>query len=172
MADLKNLKTKIIRLIKQLQNIAKENGIDFVVAQGFRSIEEQNKLYAQGRTKPGKVVTNARGGDSLHNFGVAFDVCPLVSGKADWKNIKAFNKLGELGKSLGLEWGGDWKKFPARPHFQYTAGYKLIDFKKNKIDWVRFELINNHNEKDITIFFDIYNQFCIVCKTKQSCYAA
>lgn len=139
MADLKNLKPKIIRYIKQLRESAQKSRIDFVVAQGFRSIEEQNKLYEQGRIKPGKIVTNARGGDSLHNYGVAFDVCPLSGKKADWNNVKAFNKLGALGKKLGLEWGGDWKSFPDRPHFQYTAGYKLIEFKKNKIDWKKFE---------------------------------
>lgn len=103
----------------------------------MRTKEEQDKLYAQGRTMPGKIVTQAKGGDSMHNYAVAFDICPIVNGKAVWE-ISLFNKIGKLGMDIGLEWGGSWKKFIDRPHFQYTAGHDLTAFKTNKIDLKKF----------------------------------
>src|SRR2546427_295988 len=88
-------------------------------------------VYAKGRTVPpiGKkyIVTKAKGGQSYHNFGLAFDIVVLDSlGKADWDtNHPGWNKAGDLGKSVGLEWGGDWKSFKDLPHFQYTGGLTL-----------------------------------------------
>jgi peptidoglycan L-alanyl-D-glutamate endopeptidase CwlK len=101
------------------------------VTQGLRTFAEQDALYAVGRTKApiGKqyIVTNARGGQSWHNFGLAFDIVVLDSvGKFDWDaSHPGWRKAAELGKSVGLEWGGDWKGFKDRPHFQYTGGLTL-----------------------------------------------
>lgn len=106
-------------------------GIAVLVTQGLRTWEEQNALYAKGRTVPpiGKkhIVTKAKGGQSYHNFGLAFDIVVLDSlGKADWDvDHPGWEKAGELGKSVGLEWGGDWKSFKDLPHFQYTGGLTL-----------------------------------------------
>lgn len=92
---------------------------DYRVVQGLRTYEEQNDLYAQGRTKPGQKVTNARGGFSNHNFGLAVDLCPFdANGNPDWNNLAAFKEIGKYVHEMGgLEWGGDWK-FVDRPHFQ------------------------------------------------------
>jgi peptidoglycan LD-endopeptidase CwlK len=105
----------------------------------LRTIEEQNELYAQGRTKPGKIVTNAKGGQSFHNYGLAFDIVLLVDkdkngsfesaswetnvdfdgdGKADWQEVV------QIAKSYGWTWGGDWK-FTDKPHFEKTFGYSV-----------------------------------------------
>ena len=106
-------------------------GIAVLVTQGLRTWEEQDALYAKGRTVPpiGKkyIVTKAKGGQSYHNFGLAFDIVVLDSlGKADWDtNHPGWKKAGDLGKSVGLEWGGDWKSFKDLPHFQYTGGLTL-----------------------------------------------
>jgi LysM repeat protein len=106
-------------------------GIAVLVTQGLRTWEEQDALYAKGRTVPpiGKkyIVTMAKGGQSYHNFGLAFDIVVLDSlGKADWDtNHPGWKKAGDLGKSVGLEWGGDWKSFKDLPHFQYTGGLTL-----------------------------------------------
>jgi hypothetical protein len=83
------------------------------VTSGFRSFEEQDRLYAQGRTTAGPIVTNARGGESDHNFGKAFDIVFRRTGyEGDWEFV------GKIGKQLGLKWGGDWKGgFVDRPHF-------------------------------------------------------
>ena len=91
------------------------------VTSGLRTIKEQNKLYAQGRTMPGKIVTNAKGGKSYHNFGLAVDIVEIKNGKALWTNPD-WNKISELGKSLGFEWGGDWVSIKDKPHFQVSFG--------------------------------------------------
>jgi peptidoglycan L-alanyl-D-glutamate endopeptidase CwlK len=104
---------------------AKEAGFNLRITDGYRSFDRQNELYAQGRTKAGSIVTNAKGGDSLHNFGMAFDVVDKDKGyNIDW------NKVGQIGRDAGLEWGGDWKSFQDRPHFQYTGGYSLKQVQK------------------------------------------
>ena len=110
-----------------------------MVYQGYRSEEEQNYLYAQGRSRKGPIVTNARGGESLHNYGVAIDVVFLVNGHPSWDNGHDWNLLGKEGKTLGFEWGGDWKEFPDRPHFQFMGSYTLDDFKNKRIDYSRYE---------------------------------
>lgn len=121
--------TKARQLIEQ----AYREGINVIITQGLRTVEEQNELYAQGRTKPGKIVTNARGGYSYHNFGLAFDFAVLnADGSVNWNVDKKWKRVGALGKSLGLEWGGDWKKFKDYPHFQYTFGLSLTDLRAGK----------------------------------------
>jgi len=124
------LKAKAIELIKR----AYAQGINVLITQGFRSIAEQNELYAQGRTKPGKIVTNARGGYSYHNFGLAFDIAiQNDDGSLCWSvSDKRWKTVGAIGKSLGLEWGGDWRKFPDYPHFQLTFGLSLADLRAGK----------------------------------------
>jgi peptidoglycan LD-endopeptidase CwlK len=121
---------------QQLIKKAYSEGITIIITQGLRTIEEQNRLYAQGRTKPGKIVTNARGGYSYHNFGLAFDfcVCDVVKGSLapNWKVDRRWLRVGQIGKSLGLEWGGDWKKFKDYPHFQYTFGLTLAQLRSGK----------------------------------------
>lgn len=140
MADLNLLKPKVKNLAEKLIIECEKAGYKIKVVQTLRTIAEQDTLYAQGRTKPGQIVTNAKGGYSLHNFGVAFDFCPVVNGKLDWNNKTLFKKTGELGVKLGLEWGGNWKSFVDLPHFQYLAGYVLADFRNNKIDQKKFEI--------------------------------
>ncbi|MCO5254221.1 MAG: M15 family metallopeptidase [Bacteroidetes bacterium] len=118
-----NLHPKIRGIARTFVNRAeKELGIKVRITDGYRSIEEQNKLYAQGRTTPGSIVTNAQGGSSYHNYALAFDVVPIENGIAVWNNNNHWNKLGQLGKSLGLEWGGDFKSILDKPHFQKTYG--------------------------------------------------
>jgi peptidoglycan L-alanyl-D-glutamate endopeptidase CwlK len=72
-------------------------------------------------------VTNAKGGQSYHNFGLAFDILVLdAMGKADWDSTHpGWRQAADVGKALGLEWGGDWKKIKDQPHFQYTSGITL-----------------------------------------------
>ena len=79
-------------------------------------------MYAQGRTKPGKIVTKAKAGQSFHNYKCAVDVVPLINGKPVWDDTMLWSQIGGLGKQVGLEWAGDWKGFQEYPHFQYTGG--------------------------------------------------
>lgn len=139
MAKLELLKPKVRGLAERLINECKNLGYQITITQTLRTIEEQDALYAQGRTKPGNIVTKAKGGYSLHNFGIAFDICPIINGKAAWDDTALFKKIGEVGVSLGLEWGGTWANFPDLPHFQYLAGHSLANFRNNKVDWKKFE---------------------------------
>lgn len=93
---------------------------------GYRSAKEQNALYAQGRSEPGQVVTNAKAGQSYHNYGLAVDFVIIHNNKTDYdlnsdrnrNDIPDWQELGELGKALGFEWGGEWNSFPDYPHLQ------------------------------------------------------
>jgi len=104
----------------------------------LRTIEEQNYLYSQGRTRSGSIITNAKGGQSIHNYGLAFDIVILLDEdkngtfeKAVW-NGTHFNFVVKELKALGFEWGGDWK-FKDAPHFQYKkengTSYKWQELK-------------------------------------------
>lgn len=119
----------IAEKVRQLIKKAHKEGIFIIITQGVRTIKEQEALYEKGRTKPGKIVTNARGGHSYHNFGLAIDycVCDSVGGKLipNWYVDQRWKRVGSIGKTLGLEWGGDWESFRDYPHFQYTFGLSL-----------------------------------------------
>lgn len=113
---------------RELIRRAAEEGIALVVTQGLRTFAEQQALYDQGRTKPGKIVTNAPPGSSWHNFGLAFDVAELVAGKYHYPSDLAWwTHIGELGKALELDWGGDFHTFVDRPHFEYHPHLRLAD---------------------------------------------
>ena len=120
----------IATLLPQVQPLARALiesaaaiGIAIKVISGTRTYEEQNALYEQGRSKPGRIVTNARGGYSNHNFGVAFDIGVFEGGRY-LEESPLYEKVGILGESLGLEWGGRWK-FKDAPHFQLKTGLTL-----------------------------------------------
>lgn len=110
-----------------------EQGIDVLVTSTYRDIESQNALYAQGRTAPGRVVTNARGGQSFHNYRCAFDFVPVVNGKAIWDDSGLFARCGSIAESVGLEWAGRWVKFRELAHCQYTGGLTLADLQAGKV---------------------------------------
>ena len=106
----------------------------------LRTFAEQNDLFAQGRTKPGAIVTRAKGGQSWHNYGLAVDIVLLVGGKASWDIKTDYDKDGrsdwmevvDIFKRYGWEWGGDWKFFDA-PHFQKTFGMSINEMLKRHI---------------------------------------
>lgn len=113
-----------------------EAGIDILVTSTYRDSESQAALYAQGRGRPGKRVTNAKPGQSYHNWQVAFDVVPLRNGKPVWGTTGPdkllWEKIGAIGESVGLEWAGRWTRFPEYAHFQFTGGLTLADFQSGR----------------------------------------
>jgi peptidoglycan L-alanyl-D-glutamate endopeptidase CwlK len=132
--QLDDLLPVVEKKIRALIDACAAEGIDLLVTSTFRDQESQNELYAQGRTKPGKIVTNAKGGESFHNFQCAVDVVPLRNGKPVWSTSgedgKLWNRIGEIGESVGLEWAGRWRTFREFAHFQYTAGLTLAQLKE------------------------------------------
>lgn len=108
------------------------------VISGLRSYQQQAALYAQGRTKPGKVVTNARPGSSWHNYGLAIDLGLFKNGVyLDAKNPRLsdriYAELGAFAKTMGIEWAGYWTSFQETPHFQYCPGIASIAAAKEKL---------------------------------------
>ena len=96
------------------------------ITQGLRSFAEQDDLYALGRTKPGNKVTNAKGGQSIHNYGFAVDIVLIIDGKTaswdmktDWDGDKKsdWTECVEVFRKYGWNWGGDWISFKDMPHF-------------------------------------------------------
>ena len=110
--------------------------IDLLVTSTYRDKESQTALYNQGRTTPGNIVTNARAGESFHNYRCAVDIVPLVNGKPVWNTSghdwEIWKRVGELGKEAGLEWAGDWESFKEFAHFQYTGGLSLKELQSGK----------------------------------------
>lgn len=112
---------------------ARAAGIDLLVTCTYRSNEEQAALYAIGRTKPGRIVTNAKPGRSTHNntlngkpAALAVDVVPLRDGKPVWSaSDPVWKRVGEIGEKVGLEWAGRWTTFREYPHFQHPQAKTL-----------------------------------------------
>lgn len=102
-----------------LYECSKQN-LQVRITECFRTVAEQEALYAQGRTTPGSIVTNCKGSEysSPHQWGVAFDIC-RNDGKYAYDDSDGwFEKVGKIGRSLGLQWGGVWSDFVDKPHFQ------------------------------------------------------
>ena len=114
----KNLATvqpELARLGRELLRRLAAEGLTFKVTSGNRTKEEQAALYAQGRTKPGPIVTWTM--KSRHIGGRAIDLT-LFSGKNPVWESRHYDTAGRIGEELGLVWGGRWKKSPDRPHFE------------------------------------------------------
>ncbi|WP_106388519.1 M15 family metallopeptidase [Jeotgalibacillus soli] len=120
---------------------AAAQGITIVITEGFRSVEEQDELYARGRTAEGNIVTNAKGGESYHNYGLAIDFALQPesgnviwdmdydgnnNGKSDWMEVV------ETAKDLGFDWGGDWHHFRDYPHLQMDFGLSFSELQKGE----------------------------------------
>jgi len=107
-------------------------GHDIIFTSTYRDKESQDALYAQGRTTAGKRVTNAKGGDSFHQYRVAFDFVPVVNGVAVWNDDVTWAACGAIAKRVGLEWGGYWDGFKDKPHCQDLNGYGLDQYKRGE----------------------------------------
>ena len=115
--------------VKAFVAACKKEGIDLLITSTYRDGESQNALYEQGRTKPGRRVTNAKAGQSWHNHRCAADFVPMVNGKAQWNDTRTFKRCGAIAEACGLEWAGRWKSFPEMAHVQYTGGLTLAQLR-------------------------------------------
>ena len=124
--NLLDLDPEVAILARKMLDKCKISGIDIIITCTYRSNEEQQIEYDKGRKNTLRKTTNAKPGESLHNITAnnkpasrAFDVVPMVNGKCVWNNEDPlWQQVGIIGKSLGLEWAGDFKTFKEYPHFQ------------------------------------------------------
>jgi len=119
------------QLCKKHIAACKARGVTIQVTSTLRDAEYQAYLYAQGRTRSGSIITNMKL-VGPHAFGLAYDIVPIVNGNAVWGNKNLWAIVGEEGEKLGLEWGGNWKSFVDKPHFQYVDGLTLAQLRAGK----------------------------------------
>lgn len=126
--DPKKLHPKVEQMLGVFLARAKAAGLNVRPTHGYRTNAEQAALYAQGRTRPGRVVTTAPATWSVHEYGLAFDIAFVGSNPYPSDN-RLWERLGAIGEALGLSWGGRWASFPDRPHFQWTDGLTIAQLR-------------------------------------------
>ena len=110
-------------------------GVEVAIVAGRRTMAAQNDLYQQGRGKPGAVVTNAKGGSSPHNFGMAVDLCPVQNGNLWWNAPDdLWRRMADMGKEMGLIPGYYFKSLHDPPH------YEAPDWRQTQLAWKRGEI--------------------------------
>lgn len=102
--DMRELLPEFCALLEDAINLARECGLEMRVIETYRSQARQDWLYAQGRTRPGNVVTHAK--KSRHTDRCAADVVPVIGGNLAWNNRAAFDLWGQCAEECGLRWGG------------------------------------------------------------------
>lgn len=120
--DISRLRSDVAANCRVFIQRCADEGLPVLVVETVRDLEYQASLYAQGRTKPGKIVTNQKT-PSFHwdKVALAFDICKNVKGH-EYDDADFFRRCGAIGKEMGFTWGGDWKSLPDRPHFQWDDG--------------------------------------------------
>ncbi|WP_231102321.1 M15 family metallopeptidase [Streptobacillus moniliformis] len=128
---MENIHPKLVRL---MEKVIANSPYDFKITQGVRTAEYQNKLYQQGRTIKGNIVTNCDGYIKKSNhqpkadgYGYAIDICLYIPNEKDIKKLYDVSKLTAIAnvfkkfaidRGLNISWGGDWKSFKDYPHFE------------------------------------------------------
>lgn len=113
--------------VRQTLERARREGMDMQTDTVYRTFAQQDALYAQSRTAPGNRVTNARGGQSWHNYGLAADVVfSTANGQPSWPDNGNWTRYGQIADGYGLTWGGNWRD-PDRPHVEFHPGFGTGD---------------------------------------------
>lgn len=126
--NLDDLDSRFRPFVDNFLSQCKMQNLDVLIYCTYRTDDEQDLLYAQGRTTPGHIVTNARAGQSAHNFRLAFDGCPMMGGKPLWNEPLIgphWQLYGQIAVNVGMEWGGNWTGFVEEPHCQ-MANWKTV----------------------------------------------
>lgn len=116
-ADLKSLHPYFRDKIVNMINICKSKGIELAVVESYRTKAKQSEYFSMG-----KKYTQSKGGKSKHQYGLAVDLVPIVNGQPKWDNKVLWRKIGVIGESLGLRWGGRWRSIYDPAHFEWTGG--------------------------------------------------
>jgi peptidoglycan L-alanyl-D-glutamate endopeptidase CwlK len=105
---------------------ATPNGVHPVIDQTYRSFADSDKIYQQGRTTPGQIVSNAKAGQSWHNYALALDFHLVINGKDSWNVDDNWMKVVNIFKTYGFTWGGDFAgSFKDYPHLENKCGLTL-----------------------------------------------
>ena len=115
--DLADLRTDVRVNVETLLDMCKEQGLNVLITQTVRDNEYQAYLYAQGRTRPGAIVTNSKT-TTFHGKGLAIDFCENRKGH-EYDDVNFFKNVATIAKHIGFSWGGDWTNFIDRPHLQW-----------------------------------------------------
>ena len=151
-----SIREEVRRLVNECNNALTKHS-QMRIVQGLRTIDEQNALYAQGRTKPGPKVTNAKGGQSYHNYGLAIDFCLIIDGKeVSWDTAKDFDldgiadwvEVARIFQREGYKWG---KAFNDLPHFEKSKYHWSDLLKRYDAGKVTIEKINGINYKYVIL---------------------
>lgn len=120
MRDITLCHPRLQMLAAEMQEECKKQNLQIRIGETLRTVAEQDALYAQGRTRPGNIVTNAPGRSysSYHQWGTAFDIYRNDGTGAYNEANRFFERVGAVGVAVGLEWGGNWKSIVDKPHFQ------------------------------------------------------
>jgi peptidoglycan L-alanyl-D-glutamate endopeptidase CwlK len=126
LARLRGCHPELKRRVRALIDALADEGITILITQGVRTVAQQQALYAQGRSKPGKIVTNCDGVRRLSNhqvradgYGYAVDVVFRIEGEVTWEG--PWERLMDLAEAQGLTAGGRWATFPDRPHLEWRG---------------------------------------------------
>lgn len=152
--NVSGLNSDVARKARALVLEAAKQGISLIISNTLRSTQEQSRLYEQGRTTEGPIVTNAKPGTSKHEFGHAFDVAVAdKNGTPTWpEDNDLWNKIGTIGESLGLKWGGRFKT-PDRPHFESKYTLEQIKSNKTKGTYERLTSVDDKRLNEISQYF-------------------
>jgi peptidoglycan L-alanyl-D-glutamate endopeptidase CwlK len=138
---LEDLDPRVAEMCRRHLAACASAGIPATITFTYRSPATQDALYAQGRTKPGRIVTNARAGSSFHNYGLAYDATPTALLQLpNWGDAPAYQKetdriwalYGRLAREQGLRWGGDFKSIRDRPHCEWSGPLGLADLRAGR----------------------------------------
>lgn len=131
--DISDLRDDVKQNVIMWKALCASRGLNVLITSTLRDDEYQATLYAQGRTKPGNIITNAPY-TTFHGQGLAFDFCKNVRGH-EYDDLSFFKNAAAIAKTMGFTWGGDWRSFVDRPHLQwdnhtaYTTSM-LLKYKK------------------------------------------
>lgn len=131
--SLDDLDPRVKTMAESLIETCREQNIDLLITSTYRDNDCQQVLYQKGRSVPGTIVTNAKPGESFHNYRLALDFCPLEDGKCAWGDSSLFTRIGVMAEGLGMEWAGRWSgSLRELAHVQWTNGLKISDLQNGK----------------------------------------
>lgn len=125
---LEDLDPRVQKMAEGFLAACGKSGLEVGITSTYRDRAYQDWLFAQGRTRPGKIVTYARGGQSMHNYRLAFDFVIKHNGKIDWGDTASYQKARRIGQTFGLK-GLSFEL----AHLQWTGGLSLAQLQAGKM---------------------------------------